>query len=272
MKKNIEIFFLCLSALVLLPSCQSDEEESPETLPEQTADTLMSNTQSIISALAPSDMAAMLIDNSALTFNKYLVNSVSNSEKYNTNAKKALNIGVYTADLSYVCFFEQNQMAYDYFEVIDLMTNDLGVINPIEKRHLEIIQKSRPDKETMMKIINETFMKTEAYLKENNRGRLVDIILVGGWIETQYIALQLSEALHDSNKDLCEGILAQKLTLELMLKSLENMRKDDKVLSPLKKDLDAIYQVYNTFDEEQETVDFHRLSNLITQIRKKYVS
>jgi hypothetical protein len=256
---------------ILIISCKSGEDINDDDLQGETLDSVDIREEIIVSMLAPSDMAVMLIDNPDLYFNKDIINPTFNKDKYNTNAKIALNIGIYTADLSYASLFEQEQITYDYLDVVKNMSEEIGVTNSIEKRHLEMIKNTKMDKDEMIKIINESFMNTDAYLKENNRQKILTLILIGGWVEAQYIAVSLSQGSPDTNEQLTESILAQKISLELMTMALENV-ENDKTLSVLKKDIEKIYEAYILMENELTDENFKQFCDLISDVRSKYVS
>ena len=270
---NRKIFFLILFLGIstwFLSSCKSGESADNDELAGETIDSADIREEILISMLAPSDMAVMLIDNPALSFNKEIINPSSNFDKYNTNSKIALNIGVYTADLSYASLFEQEQITYDYLDIVKDMSEEIGISQSIEKRHLDMIKNSKLDKNDMMKIINESFMNTDAYLRENNRQKVITMILIGGWIEAQYIAVSLTDGSPDTNPRLTENILAQKISLELMNRQLENI-KNDNTLAPLKKDMEKIYNAYLSLNENIDKNKFKEFCDLIIQIRNSYV-
>jgi hypothetical protein len=253
-----------------LPNCKSGEDSEKDDLSGETLEITDIREEILISMLAPSDMAVMLIDNPDLYFNKDIINPTNNAVKYNTNSKIALNIGIYTADLSYASLFEQEQVTYDYLDIVKGMTEELGITNSIEKRHLDMIKNTKPDKEEMIRIINESFMNTDAYLRENNRQKVITMILIGGWVEAQYIAVTLSEGSMKKNAQLTESILAQKISLELMSKALENVTNDDVLLS-LKNDIDRIYKAYLLMDTQLTDANFKSFCDLINEVRANYI-
>ena len=253
-----------------MSSCKSGEDADSDELTGETPDSSDIREEILISMLAPSDMAVMLIDNPGLSFNRDIINPGSNSDKYNTNSKIALNIGIYTADLSYASLFEQEQITYDYLDIVKDMSEEIGISQSIEKRHLDMIKNSKLDKNDMMKIINESFMNTDAYLRENNRQKVITMILIGGWVEAQYIAVSLAKDSPETNPQLTESILAQKISLELMNKALENV-KGDKTLMPLKEDIDKIYKSYLLMEDNMNDENFKDFCLLIKQVRNKYI-
>ncbi|NPA68536.1 MAG: hypothetical protein GXO50_08010 [Chlorobi bacterium] len=269
--KLFYLIFMLGFAAFFAGGCNSGESADSDELAGETLDSADIREEIIVSMLAPSDMAVMLIDNPNLHFNKEILNPGSNYQKYNTNAKIALNIGIYTADLSYASLFEQEQITYDYLDIVKDMSEEIGITQSIEKRHLDMIKNNKLDKDDMIKIINESFMNTDAYLRENNRQKVITMILIGGWIEAQYIAVSLSKCSPDTDPQLTESILAQKISLELMNKALENV-KGDKTLLSLKNDIDKIYKAYLLLEENMNDENFKNFCNLIISVRNRYIA
>ena len=56
-------------------------------------------------------------------------------------------------------------------------------------------------------------MNTDAYLRENNRQKVITMILIGGWVEAQHIAVSLSKGSPKTNEQLTESIMAQKVVI-----------------------------------------------------------
>lgn len=269
-KKFLFLPILLSFVVIFSSSCKSGEDVNKDELQGEEVELTDIREEILISMLAPSDMAVMLIDNPNLYFNKDIINSTLNSDKYNTNSKIALNIGIYTTDLSYASLFEQEQITYDYLDVVKGMSEELGITNSIEKRHLDMIKNTKLDKNEMIRIINESFMNTDAYLRENNRQKAITMILIGGWVEAQYIAVSLSKGSPKTNEQLTESILAQKISLELMTKALENV-DNDKILISLKNDINKIYQAYILLDSNMNDENFKNFCDLIIKVRSNYV-
>ena len=76
-------------------------------------------------------------------------------------------------------------------------------------------------KDEMLNIVSEVYMNANQYLMENNRKNIAAEVMVGGWTEGLYIALNIIKNSEKSNKQLTERIIAQKLALSTVLNILE---------------------------------------------------
>ena len=56
-------------------------------------------------------------------------NPVANSKKYFISSTRAINLGVFGADLSYATLYNQQQSVIDYLDVIRSLSNELNMSN-----------------------------------------------------------------------------------------------------------------------------------------------
>ena len=60
-------------------------------------------------------------------------------------------------------------------------------------------------------------MKINNYLTENNRKNVATMVLVGGWTEGLYVALNIADVNADKNRLLAERIIGQKMALNTVI-------------------------------------------------------
>jgi hypothetical protein len=177
---------------------------------------------------------AMLIKNAGAEYNEELMNPPSNSSRYITSKSKALNLGIYSTDLSYASLFDQNQATLSYIEVAKEMADGLNILDAISQETVTQLEEQINNRDAIIDIISETLMNSSSFLKENDLEGTASVILVGGWIEGLYIATNLVDEknLHDSK--LVERIVDQKLSLDIMVSLLEESPEDQDAQAVLK--------------------------------------
>ncbi len=165
---------------------------------------------------------AMLIRNAGASYNEDLLNSVDNTSEYTTNKSMALNLGIYTTDLSFASLFDQTQTSIRYMNAAKRMADGLGILDAIDNNTIDMLEENINNRERIMDIISETFMNSSSFLQENERPALATIVLVGGWVEGLYIASNLvGDASIEGNK-LVERIVDQKLSFDIVIQLLED--------------------------------------------------
>ncbi len=167
---------------------------------------------------------AMLIKNAGASYNEDLLNSVDNTNNYTTNKSMALNLGIYTTDLSFASLFDQTQTSIRYMNAAKRMADGLGILDAIDNNTIDMLEENINNRDRIMDIISETFMNSSSFLTENERPALATIVLVGGWVEGLYIASSLvGEAPIEGNK-LVERIVDQKLSFDIVIQMLEDSK------------------------------------------------
>jgi len=258
--KSLFINLSLISFLFGFSSCasSSDENSSKETV-EVVDEELVeesTNDNMFYQVPTPNELFAVL-KNSDAPFNKEILNDVSNSGNYLTKYSKALNFGVYTADLAYVTSQGSLEDAASLFEAVKNLSKDLEIENAIDKIIFERLKKSLDNSnlDSLFYLSNETYYSAFSYLKENNRQDILGLIAVGGWIEGLNIILNLEP--YSQNSEICQVIADQKLTLENLLIFVSDI-ENDKFLDLLN-DLSKIEEIYNqefeNFNDQSNDVD-----------------
>ncbi|MDN5290464.1 MAG: hypothetical protein PWQ06_703 [Anaerophaga sp.] len=261
------LIFLFLSAALFF-SCRSDgEKKDSEDSEEKIIQSVPVNEQlvedfnksKLIFYSLPSPIeTAMLIKKAGATFDANILNSTDNLPKYNTNYKMALNLGIYSADLSYASLFDQSQITVEYMGAARKLAEELGVMQAVDENTIKKLEENMNNREVVMDIISETYMNANAYLSENNRAAISVMVLAGGWIEGLYLASSLTKGSLSNNKELVDRILYQKLSLVTLLNMLKTYSENSDVARLINKfeELEAIFDkvtIINTSAVETET-------------------
>lgn len=267
--QGFKIFSILLLGNWILSSCQScnnnkssaEQEELIQSAQKEINPKMMEdfNKSKLIFYSLPSPLeTAMLIKRSGARFNEEILNPISNVTNYNTNLKMALNLGIYSADLSYTSLFDQTQSTIQYMGCAKKLAEGLSIIDAIDENTISKLQDNMNNKDIVLEIISETFMSSNAYLKENDRPAISVMVLVGGWVEGLYLASSLTNGSMENNKRLLDKIIYQKLSVITMLNLLESHSEnaDIQYLQEKMNELRVIFEqvkIVNTSKVESET-------------------
>lgn len=235
---------------------------------------------------SPLDMDK-IIDQKSSYFNPAYINTLNNITKYTSSHKAALNIGVYGADLSYLWIFDQTQQALSYLTAIKQLTDKLGIPEDlVENTYLSAEQNSN-EIDSLIIISRDAYLATDRYLKANKRENSALLILLGGWVETMYIALNMY---NEADSKLASKIITQKYSLTSLITIVQNypddivmseylllMRKmkdafqiHESQLKPSDVDIDTVNRRITIKDTDNLNIkpeNFHELKAITTQIR-----
>lgn len=242
----------------------SGDFEASGTLDPETQEQL--NTAKRIFYSLPSPLeTAMLIKNAGAEYNEELMNPTSNTSKYITTKSKALNLGIYSTDLSYASLFDQSQATLDYIGAAKEMADGLNILDAIDEQTVTKLEEQINNRDAIIDIISETLMNSSSFLKENNLEGTASVVLVGGWVEGLYIATNLvSDNRLDGNK-LVERIVDQKLSLDIMISLLEASPEDQDAQAVLE-DVRALKTIFDkiTIDQGEVTAVENPETNVTT--------
>ena len=259
-------------AAIFMVGCVSDVKkeggEENAAVVDSSETKLMSIGGSMFSIPSPIQ-TAMLIEKSGSDYNKGFLNDPKKVTTYATNYQKALNLGVYGADVGYVTIYDQSQDALKYLGVINKLTDELGITGAFDEQTIKRFENNFGKRDSMLNLVAVAYRNADSFLKDNDRLNVGALVLAGGWIETLYFSTQI--AVKDKNQDVINRIGEQKYTLNNIVKMLTpyyNQPEYDALvddLIDLAYDFDAI-DIQYTYDKP--VVD---IANKKTKINSKTV-
>ncbi|MBC7124510.1 MAG: hypothetical protein H5T24_02685, partial [Bacteroidales bacterium] len=145
---------------------------------------------------------------------------------------------------THASLFDQTQATIKYMTVSKKMAEGLGILNAIDNSVIEKLEENINNRDVILETISETFLNTNSILEEDDRVAVGSIILVGGWIEGLYIATSLVEDINKVDNEMVDRIIDQKLSLQTVLKLLEQSNSNADVRE-LYSDMLELEKVYN---------------------------
>ncbi len=199
-----------------------------------------------------------------------ITNKTESIDKYFTDKDQAINLGVYSADLSYASTYNMKQEIMTYMEALENLVVELGITGAFSISFIDEVEENIDNKDVLVDLITGSFYDTYEYLVKNNKEDLSLLVLAGTWIEAMYISCNISETVYH-NPDLVKVILHQKSSLDKLVEMLEEHKQHESVQSVLS-DLNPIKEVYDSIEETGITEA--QLNSIIEQtnaLRKKII-
>ncbi len=248
--KNLNLFFAAAIGLVAI-GCSNNQGNSKvkqniDINVDVSAD--INRAQQVFYALPSPIETAHLIQSAGVSYNMDLSNPVDNAEKYSTTMKKALNFGVYGADLSYASLFNQTQTTIQFMATEKKIAEELGIYDFVDADVAEHIESIINDRDSVMEILADGFTNASDCLKDAGRAEVAALIVAGGWIEGLYLATQLA-GLSADNSRLIDLVIDQRLSLTILIKLLDNY----KTLPSVSTVYDWLIDLQSTYDKVKAT-------------------
>jgi cell fate (sporulation/competence/biofilm development) regulator YlbF (YheA/YmcA/DUF963 family) len=224
--KTLYLSIAVFTFALLFNSCKSggteEEKKVPVEITEIDEDLLESvdRAKKIFYSLPSPLESAMLIKSAGASFNEELLNATENTTRYTTNKMMALNLGIYTCDLSFASLYDQTQLVIEYMSAAQEMADGLGILDAINEQTIQRLEENINNRDVILDIVSETFLNSSSYLEDNEQHAIASIVLVGGWMEGLYIATQIVDMKEFDRDKLVGRIIDQKLSIGIMLQLL----------------------------------------------------
>lgn len=209
-----------------------------------------------------------------LPFNKTLVNPTSNETKYATSTKKGLNYGAYIVDLVYLSTNEEFSEVKSYFKTSRNLAQSLGCAESFDHIAGSRLENNIDKKDTINKVIDQIYSEMDGYLRSNDRLLTATHILVGSWIESQYITISMikDQTKNKENEVLFQKVLQQNFTSQKLVQLLKEYEKekDFKAVIDGVTELDKLYSGIQ--NNELDSATLQKIHAKLTEVRAKVVN
>ncbi len=305
MIKNIIFSLLIIFGLQFVAGCSgcSENQKSKKTDALTLPDSLITDAplklseeimgEVIGNISSPVEMAG-LFKSSGVGFTERILNNPDNVSKYETSFKRALNLGVFSADLGYINTFDKNNIVISYLMAVKTLADGIRVGQFFDFNALHRMATSSTDLDTLMEMSVTSFNKMDSYLREQNRSNVSTLIVTGAWVEGLYIASNVVK--ESGDKELSIRIAEQKHIVNILEIILSNYDNEPN-FAALVVDIQRLKQAYSSikittelgepkriekdgslivFQDEISTVnytdeDLNKIIRIINELRNKIV-
>jgi hypothetical protein len=171
----------------------------------------------------------------------YIASSID-ANKQSTSFDKALKLGILGADLGYLNMYEKTGSSLDVLSSIRKLAEDIKVGQFFDFESIKRLSQNRSNLDSLLFLSIDSYNKIDTYLRENDRGQLSALMIIGVWIEGQYLATQVASQFPDTM--LIDRIGEQKIILNDLLLLISPYCNHDSEYTALCNDLNNIKDKY----------------------------
>lgn len=184
---------------------------------------------------------------SGLKFMEASMNPVDNAKNYNNSFSKALNLGVYSADMAYCLLNKQYSQSKNYLKTCKDLGSEIGLSSAFEANNLaQRFEKNIGKDDTLMKLVSDLQMQTDLVLEKNKQNHISVLLFTGAWLETLHSASQV----YLKGETKMSSIILEQLSFAgVVIKALNQQKAKDENIAGLVSDIDAIYSEFNNIPE-----------------------
>lgn len=242
---TIKFTSACFLSSLLLISCggESKQETVQEKIVTDEQPVDLTNAEAMMNNMPSPIEMAILIKHEGARYDKELLNDIKNISKYTTNSKKAINIGIYSADVGYTTLFKQKGETYYYFNNIRKLSDEIGLSSAFDQSMFDRVESNVDNRDSLIGIITQAYQVANKFLKDNNRMSTSVLMVSGAWVECMYIATRLSSN-GNINPQIAARVAEQEITLGKLLATMNEFKSDENVatLIPQLQSLKSIFE------------------------------
>jgi len=263
----MKTFYFVIISSIFIVSCSNNNNQAIV----ETADTTTTEVDSTNKFIAFTNEMTIsnipfpfeLLDkiySSKVTFSQNAMNATGNISKYNQFDSKALNLGIYGADLAYAVTYEKFQLIGNYVKNTKKLAEELDIPIAFNQNMLDKYETYKSNKDSLAMIVYDSYSKVDEALKGNERAGMASLVVLGSWLEGLFITTKtfIDEPKNDSNKLVYTEIANQSKHLNTLITMLEEY-KTEKNYTPIINELVEMKKYFSTekFDESL-VIELHK--------------
>lgn len=216
--------------------------------------------------IPPPIQQVQLLQKAGAAYNKDLLNPLDNISKYSVSNSKALNLGVYGADLSYAAVFNQPQDVILYLSNSRKLAEGLGIKGDFYSGIMKRLEKDGGNRDSLLAIVSDVYYRSNESLKENDQSHMSALVVAGSFIEAMYIGTQVAKNVKDKDA-IYQRIGEFKGTLNNLVALLTTVYDSD--FSNIISDLRSIKSIYDETETRLSEEQMVKITKQVKAIRIK---
>lgn len=273
---NFKTILLICTTVLLISSCGGNKQEDVDYTEENDIsdvaglDSQKISAQNVFNTISSRDIILDLIQKSNAEYNVQFLNNPDDVSKYSLESSRALNLGVYGADLNVASAYDQTQESMMYFKCVNVIAKSIGVSNSFGENMGDRMTANQSNRDSTLSIISQAFKSADNTLRKNGRPGTSSLLVSGAWIEGLYVACQTAK--ETKNELIVKEIFNQIESLNNLLELLE-VSKVTSEASYIISDLKEIKNMISSKTDKVYTVDaLKELDLKVTELRTKIIS
>ena len=260
---------LVILGLIFVTSCKGKAGKDQKKIELEQMDTLKGQIGSHVYPLPSSAEVIKMLQDLEVGYIFGISNPVENTRKYFKSDARAINMGVYGADLSYATLYNIQQELINYLDAIRSLAAELSMSQIYDPTLYDKIRQNFDYKDQLVKILTEAFDETYAYLSDNEQEPLALLVVGGAWVEGMYLTTHVSEAAYQV-AGISKNLLEQKSSFELYI-DITKPYLNDPIVGDFVKKLDPIKKVYEGIGTSLTEKNIMDITNAIEEVRSQII-
>lgn len=199
-------------------------------------------------------------------------NDTKKSSSYNNEFAKAITLGVYNIDMAYAMVNNKGEDVMKFMKTVLVQSDALGLKGAVDQMVGKRAETNLSSKDSLLAILGEIFVKSDSYLRTNERVYTASMVFAGSWIEGLYLACKIGENVTDAaaKAKVYKTVWDQRFYLNNLITLIDDY-KDKKEATELNNSFREIHQEINVIKDAKDIDDakFKSISAKIIALRDK---
>lgn len=246
------------------------KDTTPVTVNEETKfkfDFAIANIPSPVGSIAE-------LSNWGVEYNNAMLADAKKQLATNTEFSKALALGVYNIDMSYAMVNNKGEDVLKFMKTVMTTSDALGLKAALDQMIGKRLERNMSNRDSLLKISDEIYVKSDSYLRTNERVYTASSIFAGSWIESLYLTCKIAESVPDAvaKEKAYKHVWDQRFYLK-NLTDLLNDYKDKKECVALNDELKKIHTEIDAIKDPKNLKDaeFKSISEKIYALRASII-
>lgn len=208
-------------------------------------------------------------------YNSDLFNDPKKAGTYSSEFSKAINLGIYNMDLSFAMVNDKGADVLKYMRTVVMLSDALGLRGAVDQMVGKRAEKNLSNKDSLISILNEIFVKSDSYLRTNERVFTATAVFAGSWIESFYLTGKIAELSSNAEvkKKAHQHLWEQRFHLNNLIAVLDEYKDKKEAMElsnefkSIHKDLDAIKDA-----KDMDETKFTAISEKLFALRTKFTN
>lgn len=246
---------VAFTATLTMTSCNNTAKQD-ETANQAAADTIKKDVnlspenKNLLYQFPTPFEVTMMLQRAKAGFIFNITNPPTNVTKYSTEKSKALNLGVYSADLAYSATYNYVDETNKFIACTGKLANDLGIAGVYDPGIIDRVKKFNNNKDSLVNMVSRIFNNTNDFLSKNNRNEIAVLVAAGTFVEALYLAASLNQVASD-NKAISTVIFKQKDNLDKLVALLTAYNMDSE-LKPVGDEVSKLKAIFSNYGLEAD--------------------
>ncbi len=203
-----------------------------------------------------------------------LLFALSEKDKMNDTYTKSLALGIYSADLVYIVFYENTNLLSQYFKTTLILADELGLSSAFTQKDFDNLQNTENQQEKE-EIIDKAIQNACIQLNDSKAFDQLPFVIYGAWIESIYLLSATLINNPQAPEELYKQLSSQKNVIKNMQNFYNNalINTDDfNINLNIQNILNELETIDKTFQSSYKSSDYILSKDEIEKIYKQISS